>query len=228
MRRQGGRFDAERAEERAALDAVRQDVELMLTLVTEPRRFGNTYRARCPIHQGDSLSWSARRRLDGVWMWRCFRCNEGGDVLDLMQRLGTPFKTALRDLGVTRDRKATEPRRTLTEVFERLKRPLSWWEQPGPSYRGSHLEACSDGQCKGCLPVPLRAVCCDGCGATKLMDHVAHAGMFEKLDPAGDEIRWTGWERRDGRERVVCPDCALVLTTARAERREAKGRRRAA
>lgn len=189
----------------------------MLTLVPHHRRDGSGYRAPCPIHEAGASSGRAFavNLRDGCALWNCHAGCGGGDVLTLMVKLGTPFKQALRELGIRRDRKPNEPRRTMTEVFERMKRPLSWWEQPGPSYRASHLEACAGGDCRGCLPVPMMAVCCDGCGATRLMDHVAWAAMFEKLDPVGDEIRWTGWERKDGATRVVCPDCALVLVTGR-------------
>jgi DNA primase len=38
-------------------------------------------RARCPIHKGDSLQSFAVYLDKG--RWHCFRCNEGGDVIDL-------------------------------------------------------------------------------------------------------------------------------------------------
>ncbi len=56
-------------------------------------------RARCPIHGGSAASFAMRVR-DGRIGWRCFsECADGGDLIDLIQRLrGTSFRSAVREI----------------------------------------------------------------------------------------------------------------------------------
>ena len=56
-------------------------IETYAATVTDLRPSGTTLRGRCPIHHGEN---------EGAFMvdpdsrrWHCFRCNEGGDVIDL-------------------------------------------------------------------------------------------------------------------------------------------------
>ncbi len=60
---------------------------------------GKELRGRCPIHGGQSRDAFAVYSEQGSW--HCFRCNEGGDVLDLwMQARGYyDSKAALTDLA---------------------------------------------------------------------------------------------------------------------------------
>jgi DNA primase len=50
---------------------------------TELRFGGQSLRGRCPIHGGENRS--AFAVFPDTQRWRCFRCDEGGDVLDLCQ-----------------------------------------------------------------------------------------------------------------------------------------------
>lgn len=58
------------------------------------------WRSRCPLHQGSSLSFAVTKTRSGAVLWHCFVCNEGGSVIDLVQKLdGCSFRQALATLG---------------------------------------------------------------------------------------------------------------------------------
>ncbi len=70
-------------------------------------RFGETHlydeggkkRGRCPIHEGDSPSFFCYPDEQGQFTrWQCFRCNEGGDVLDLYEAMYGPFSSVVHTL----------------------------------------------------------------------------------------------------------------------------------
>ncbi len=56
-------------------------VETYAAALTELRPSGSSLRGRCPIHKGDNEG--ALLVDPGQRRWHCFRCNEGGDVIDL-------------------------------------------------------------------------------------------------------------------------------------------------
>ena len=68
---------------RRAIGAVKEavPVEAYAATLTNLRPSGSSLRGRCPIHKGDNegafLGDPDSRR------WHCFRCDEGGDVIDL-------------------------------------------------------------------------------------------------------------------------------------------------
>jgi hypothetical protein len=68
---------------RCGIAAIKEQVRIedYARTVTALRFAGNTLRGPCPVHNGDNegafLVDPDRRR------WYCFRCNEGGDVIDL-------------------------------------------------------------------------------------------------------------------------------------------------
>jgi DNA primase len=70
---------------RKAIGAIKEavPVETYAATLTELRPSGDSLRGRCPVHKGDNegafLVDPDRRR------WHCFRCAEGGDVIDLCQ-----------------------------------------------------------------------------------------------------------------------------------------------
>jgi hypothetical protein len=85
--------------------------EVMTALGFEQPRRGT--RTKCILHKGDGLSFSFNPAM-GTWF--CFRCNEGGGKIRLVQRaLGLNPKAALRwiaDLaGVPTDRAGTREQR---------------------------------------------------------------------------------------------------------------------
>jgi DNA primase len=62
-------------------DAVR--IETYAAELTELTFTGQSLRGRCPVHGGENRSSFAV--YPDKQRWHCFRCNEGGDVLDLCQ-----------------------------------------------------------------------------------------------------------------------------------------------
>lgn len=66
------------------------------------RRFtreGREYRAECPKHHDEHPSFTVYQR-DGVWLWKCFPCNAGGDVFEFVKWLdGTSFSEAVKVLA---------------------------------------------------------------------------------------------------------------------------------
>ena len=56
-------------------------VEPYAATLTELRPSGTSLRGRCPVHGGDNEG--ALLVDPGQRRWHCFRCNEGGDVIDL-------------------------------------------------------------------------------------------------------------------------------------------------
>ncbi|MDP9485014.1 MAG: CHC2 zinc finger domain-containing protein [Actinomycetota bacterium] len=88
--------------ERRLKDAVKEEIpvaKLADDLGAELRRTGEGLRGLCPIHGGRNRDALAVYPEQGRW-W-CFRCNEGGDVLDLFMRARGyfDFKLALIDLA---------------------------------------------------------------------------------------------------------------------------------
>lgn len=53
-------------------------------LVTTGR---DSYRAQCPIHGGEKLSFGMKRLPDGDWIFNCWACGEKGDVFALVMAL---------------------------------------------------------------------------------------------------------------------------------------------
>ncbi len=66
-----------------AIKAVKEavPVETYAVTVTALRFAGSSLRGPCPIHKGDNPE--AFAVWPGEGRWHCFRCNEGGDVIDL-------------------------------------------------------------------------------------------------------------------------------------------------
>lgn len=52
-----------------------------LVVSTGPDR----YKVLCPFHEDERQSCQVKR-WNGAWLWRCFVCNDGGDVVDLVMR----------------------------------------------------------------------------------------------------------------------------------------------
>ena len=206
----------DRAQERAELDMVRQDVELLLTLVPGHVKRGSMYWAPCPIHQGTALKFGILRGRDGAWRWRCHSACAGamGDVVDLMVALGSSFKGALKALGVATDRPPETDDERDARQAERLmamERPLGWWEQPAPEYRGGRRPQ-------------MYPVWCDACGVTRLMEGLEWVSMHDPLDMVHlDEWRWAA---RGGR--VRCPACLAKWQDAKRAKAQPEEMRRAA
>lgn len=89
---------------RKLLEAVKKEVSVS-RLVEDAgvtlKRHGSELRGVCPIHRGDNATAFVVYREGS--RWRCFRCSEGGDVLELFERLHlyTDRKLALMDLAAT-------------------------------------------------------------------------------------------------------------------------------
>lgn len=85
------------------VEEVTQNLGLLLSLFPEePRQFGATFRAKCPIHGGERLSVGIRQGNDG-WVFRCFACDAHGDAIHLVRLLdGVGFKQALEVLAAGR------------------------------------------------------------------------------------------------------------------------------
>ena len=68
---------------RKAIAAIKEavPVETYAATLTELRPSGTSLRGRCPVHGGDNEG--ALLVDPGQRRWHCFRCNEGGDVIDL-------------------------------------------------------------------------------------------------------------------------------------------------
>jgi DNA primase len=55
---------------------------------------GGKKRGRCPIHNGESPSFFCYPDEQGRFTrWQCFRCTEGGDVIDLYAAIHGPFSS---------------------------------------------------------------------------------------------------------------------------------------
>src|SRR4051794_9390537 len=72
---------------RKAIEAVKDavPVETYAADLTELRKSGNSLRGWCPAHAGsnpDSFAVYPEERR-----WYCYRCNRGGDVVDLCQAI---------------------------------------------------------------------------------------------------------------------------------------------
>jgi DNA primase len=68
---------------RKAIEAVKDAVPIAdyAGTLTQMRSTNGTFRGRCPIHGGDNPQSFVV--YPGQGRWHCFRCNEGGDVVDL-------------------------------------------------------------------------------------------------------------------------------------------------
>jgi DNA primase len=85
MNEQSTTIDRPRYAVRTAIEAVKDAVgipEYAATL-TELHGAENKLRGRCPVHGGDNPQSFAVYSDEGHW--HCFKCNAGGDVVDLCQ-----------------------------------------------------------------------------------------------------------------------------------------------
>lgn len=87
------------------------------------RRAGQSYRGKCPKHDGKSSgSFSVNPSKQ---VWHCFGCNEGGDVIGFIMWLhGFSFKDACVYLGITPGRPvpvdpAIQRRREIQRNYEK-------------------------------------------------------------------------------------------------------------
>jgi len=48
-------------------------------------------RAFCPIHKSDKQRSFSLSLKDGVWLWKCFSCEESGDIISLIRKLKKEF-----------------------------------------------------------------------------------------------------------------------------------------
>ena len=62
----------------------------------ELKRSGpDTWQALCPLHDDHHPSFNVSFK-DGIWLWHCFGCNQGGSIIDyVMQKESISFKEAL-------------------------------------------------------------------------------------------------------------------------------------
>lgn len=84
-----------------SLDDLKRSPAQLLTLLRDCnlQQFGGSWRARCPVHQGERLSFSIFRNRRGEYLWQCHACGEHGDVVDLVRLLDNcDFKTAVATL----------------------------------------------------------------------------------------------------------------------------------
>src|SRR5215203_5991836 len=92
----------------SALDLFYEQVEALKSAVrledyagelTELRFGGQSLRGICPIHRGENRS--AFAVFPDKQRWRCFRCDEGGDIVDLCQAVENHAEkwTAMRSLA---------------------------------------------------------------------------------------------------------------------------------
>ncbi|MBT7014866.1 MAG: DUF927 domain-containing protein [Anaerolineae bacterium] len=58
-------------------------VDIIKTSGVDLQRNGNTLRGKCPLHNGDNPTSLAI--YEDSQSWFCYRCDEGGDVIDFMQ-----------------------------------------------------------------------------------------------------------------------------------------------
>lgn len=97
------------------------------------RRTGKEMRGRCPIHGGQNRDAFCVYPEQGSW--HCFRCNEGGDVLDLYERARGywDLKAALMDLAgeydVERPERSPRWHARQGEKDRRHKELVRWREQ---------------------------------------------------------------------------------------------------
>jgi len=66
--------------ERSLLDYMPADTKLVAAGT-------DRWRARCPLTNGDRLSFGIRRHPRGHFVFRCFSCGEHGTVIDLVSKL---------------------------------------------------------------------------------------------------------------------------------------------
>jgi hypothetical protein len=60
----------------------------------------DAYRAQCPIHGGEHLSFGMKLTTEGTWIFNCWACGEKGDVFSFVMALDRcSFKEALAKLS---------------------------------------------------------------------------------------------------------------------------------
>jgi hypothetical protein len=98
----------------------------------ELRQRGHDFWALCPFHEEKSPSFKVSPERQ---RWHCFGCNDGGDVVDFIQkRRGIDFKDALRVLNIPNGRPPLPDPAVIRQ--RELKRAFSAWQR---AYR---LELC--------------------------------------------------------------------------------------
>jgi 5S rRNA maturation endonuclease (ribonuclease M5) len=73
---------------------------------------GSTRKATCPLHADTHPSLTVSLR-DGVWVWKCFPCDEGGDIFKLVEKVKkVGFREALKEVaalsGINDDGKTSD------------------------------------------------------------------------------------------------------------------------
>lgn len=85
------------------VERLRRDVSLADTAAAygvKLERDGREWVACCPFHSEDTPSFTIFTGKDGVQRFQCFGCDEGGDVLDFVQKLkGVTLPEAVKILG---------------------------------------------------------------------------------------------------------------------------------
>ncbi|MSX01589.1 MAG: hypothetical protein F2813_00335 [Actinobacteria bacterium] len=70
---------------------VRRSADLVAvarSLGVDLRQDGAEFVGCCPLHSEKTPSFTIfQGRTDGVWRWKCFGCDEGGDVIDLVEKV---------------------------------------------------------------------------------------------------------------------------------------------
>lgn len=83
-------------------EAIRHQVFMPGLLPAEAKRIkcgNNRFRAQCPIHGGERMSFAMMLGKDG-WHFNCFACGAKGSVFDLLMALqGCSFKEAASQLS---------------------------------------------------------------------------------------------------------------------------------
>lgn len=113
----------------------RLDVVDVIGQTVQLKRAGRTFRGLCPFHGEKSPSFY-------VWpetgTWRCFGCNEGGDVFSFVQkRDNLDFKDALRFLGERAGVVVEEHTRPDPNARQERDRLLAIMDSAALYYRGS-------------------------------------------------------------------------------------------
>ncbi len=94
---------------------------------TELKRFGRLHKGLCPLHSDTEPSFVVYPDQH----FRCFGCQEHGDVFDFIQKLhGCDFKQALGILGIKQGKLTTEKREEIKRLQHRreLVKAFRKWE----------------------------------------------------------------------------------------------------
>ena len=60
---------------------------------------GSEYKGRCPFHNDSNPSFALSKK-NGEWLWHCFPCKEGGDVIRLVEKIDhCDFRTAVNSIA---------------------------------------------------------------------------------------------------------------------------------